>query len=69
MVLTVRKIEVAADGSVIREMLLPYLCGTKSETKDTAQREAERYPESGENNEQGYFWARDEKGQRFLFIP
>jgi hypothetical protein len=69
MALTVTQLEIAADGSVARKTLLPYLCETKGEAIETARREAARYPKYDENDEQGYFWARDDKGRRFRFIP
>jgi hypothetical protein len=55
MALTIKKIEFAADGSVMRETSLPYLCATKDEAIAMARREAARYPESGECEEDGYF--------------
>lgn len=69
MALTVRKIEIAPDGSVANETFLPYLCLTKDEAKEAADREAKEYPKSEENREEGCFWARDGKGRKFLFIP
>ncbi len=69
MALTIKKIEFAADGSVVRETLLPHLCYTKNEAKETARREGEKYPEFGECAEHGYLWVRDTKGRKFRLVP
>ena len=69
MALTIRKIEIAANGSVVRETILPDLCDTKDEAIETARREAEKYPESGECAEHGYFWFRDAQGRKFRLVP
>ena len=69
MAVTIRKIEIAADGSVVRETLLPFLCDTKQEAEEAARREAAKYPESGECREEGYFWAKDSQGRKFRLVP
>ena len=69
MALTITKRELDKTGKVISQTILPYLSETKQENIEVAKREAAKYAKSGECLEQGYFWASDDQGKRFRFIP